>query len=309
MSKKKRSTHILYRLRTRVLIDKAARYFNLLFTQTGFLILFLIIVGLLIKSYPVLRAHSLGDLLFSSEWKPLKQHFGFKPFILSTVYVTLIAIVIAIPLCILASFYIVEYASKSFNRFIIPMIDILAGIPSVIFGICGVIAVVPLVRDHIAPLFGHETTGYCILSGGIVLAFMITPVIIHVLIEVLRTIPPELREASLSLGATRWETQKLVVFRRAFPGITSAVILGFSRAFGETIAVLMVAGNVVKTPHSIFDSGYPLPALIANNYGEMMSVPMYDSALMFSALLLLGIIFVFNIGVNLILKRIESLLI
>jgi phosphate transport system permease protein len=296
----------IYSTRFRIFQDRLARVFNLIFTQSAFIILLFIFAGLLIKSYPILWKHSFGDLLFSSDWKPLKQHFGFKAFVASTVYVTVVAVVIAVPICILASIYIVEYASEAFKKFIIPMIDILAGIPSVIFGICGVISIVPLMREYIAPAFGYSTTGYCILSAGIVLAVMITPVIIHVLIEVIRTVPLELKEASLSLGATRWETQKKVVLRKAFPGVSSGVILGFSRAFGETIAVLMVAGNVVRVPHSLFDAGYPLPALIANNYGEMMSVPMYESALMFSALLLLLIIFLFNIVSNLVLKKIES---
>jgi phosphate transport system permease protein len=296
----------IYSTRFRVFQDKLAKAVNLVFTQSAFVILTFIIVGLLIKSYPILWEHSIGDLLFSSNWKPLKQHFGFKAFIASTVYVTLIAVVIAVPICILAAIYIVEYASAGFRKFVVPMIDILAGIPSVIFGICGVISVVPLIRDYVAPSFGYSSTGYCILSAGIVLAVMITPIIIHVLIEVLRTVPTELKEASLSLGATRWETQKKVVLRKAFPGVAAGVILGFSRAFGETIAVLMVAGNVVHVPNSLFDAAYPLPALIANNYGEMMSVPMYESALMFSALLLLLIILFFNIVSNLILKKIES---
>jgi len=107
-------------------------------------------------------------------------------------------------------------------------------------------------------------------------------------------VPVELTEASLSLGANKWQTVKLVVLRRAFPGIVAAFGLGLSRAFGETIAVLMVVGNVLAMPNGIFDPGYPLPALIANNYGEMMSIPMYDSALMFAALILLVVVMMSN---------------
>jgi phosphate transport system permease protein len=104
-----------------------------------------------------------------------------------------------------------------------------------------------------------------------------------------------MREASLGLGANRCETIKFVVIKKAFPGVIATIILGFSRAFGETMAVLMVVGNVARVPHSVFNPAYPLPALIANNYGEMMSIPVYDSALMFAALLLLVIIIIFNI--------------
>jgi len=134
---------------------------------------------------------------------------------------------------------------------------------------------------------------------------MIFPLIVSIVSEVLRTIPQELKDASLALGATRWETIKKVTFRKALPGIIAATVLAISRAFGETIAVLMVCGNNAVVPHSVFDTGYPLPALIANNYGDMMSIPLYDSALMFAALLLFIIILLFNIISRLILARLE----
>jgi phosphate transport system permease protein len=115
-----------------------------------------------------------------------------------------------------------------------------------------------------------------------------------------------LREASLSVGATKWQTVKFVVMRRALPGVTAAIVLGLSRAFGETMAVLMVAGNVAKVPKGVFEPAYPLPALIANNYGEMLSVPLYDSALMFSSLVLLVVVLVFNIVAQVVLKKVSS---
>ena len=114
-----------------------------------------------------------------------------------------------------------------------------------------------------------------------------------------------MRDASLALGATRWETVKHVVLRRGAQGLIAAVVLGFSRAFGETMAVLMVVGNVARVPKSLFDPAYPLPALIANNYGEMMSIPQTESALMFSALVLLLVVLAFNFAARLILTRIE----
>jgi phosphate transport system permease protein len=114
------------------------------------------------------------------------------------------------------------------------------------------------------------------------------------------------REASLALGATNWQTVKHVVVRRAFPGIIAAVVLGVSRALGETMAVLMVAGNVARVPHSVFDPAYPLPALIANNYGEMLSIPLYDSALLFSALVLLLVVVFFNVLSRMVLVQVEK---
>lgn len=293
-------------LSARILRDKIASRSVLGISIFVGLLLFLIIGGLYLKSLPILQTHSIGDLLFKSIWRPRKDEFGFLPYILSTVYVTLISILIAVPLCVLCSVYLSEYANKKVKSFVTSLVDILAGIPSVIFGIWGIILVVPFVADKLAPFFGVEdSTGYSILSGGLVLAIMVFPIVIHIMLEVLRTVPSELRDASLSLGANKWETIKKVVLRKAMPGIIAAVVLGFSRAFGETLAVLMVVGNTAIVPKSVFDSGYPLPALIANNYGEMMSIPMYDSALMFAALLLLTVILLFNIAARLVMIRVE----
>jgi phosphate transport system permease protein len=175
----------------------------------------------------------------------------------------------------------------------------------VVYGLWGILVIVPLIKNHLAPVFGTFSSGYCVLSAGIVLAIMVFPVIVHVSVEVFRSIPEEMREASLTLGATRWQTIKHVVLRKAMPGIIAAVVLGLSRAFGETMAVLMVAGNVAKAPSSLFGPAYPLPALIANSYGEMMSIPLYDSALLLASLILLLIVLVFNILSRLILMRVE----
>jgi phosphate transport system permease protein len=119
----------------------------------------------------------------------------------------------------------------------------------------------------------------------------------------MRSVPREMRESLLALGATRWETTKCIVRRVGLPGILAAVVLGFSRAFGETLAVMMTVGNVAHLPGSLFDPVYPLPALIANNYGEMMSVPLYESALMGAALILLLVVVLFNVGARLIVER------
>ncbi len=274
-------------------------------TLASALLLALIGVGLYYKSIPVLHKLSWGQLLTSSVWKPLKGLFGFYPFIMGTLWVTGIAILIALPLCLLTALYIVEYAPAQIKRILTPFVNLLSGIPPVIFGVWGVLFIIPLIQNHIAPHFTDYSTGYSVLAGGIVLAIMIFPLIVSIISEVLRTIPAELKDASLSLGATKWETIKKVVLKKALPGIIAAMVLAISRAFGETIAVLMVCGNNAAVPHSVFDPGYPLPALIANNYGEMLSIPLYDSALMFAALLLFVIILLFNIISRLILSRLE----
>jgi phosphate transport system permease protein len=216
-----------------------------------------------------------------------------------------VAVLIAIPLCLLTAIYLSEYASKYVREWMKPLIDLLAGIPSVIYGVWGILVIVPLIKDYIAPLFGTFSSGYCVLAGGIVLAIMVFPIIIHVCLEVLRSVPYELREASLSLGATKWQTIKHVVLRKAMPGVIAAVVLGLSRAFGETMAVLMVAGNVAQVPTSVFEPAYPLPALIANNYGEMLSVPLYDSALLLASLILLLVVLFFNVLARIVLIKVE----
>jgi len=266
---------------------------------------FLIGAGLYWRAAPLFEQHTLLSLLRTSEWAPSSGKFGFYPFIMGTLWVTFIAIVVALPLCLLTSIYLTEYSKSSIRKIILPLVNILAGIPPVIYGVWGIFFVVPLVREYAAPNFMEHSSGYTVLTGGVVLAVMIFPILVSIVSEVLRTIPKELKDASLSLGATKWETIKKVVFKRALPGIVAATVLAVSRAFGETIAVLMVCGNVPIAPTSVFDGGYPLPALIANNFGEMMSIPLYDSALMLAALLLFVIIFLFNLVSRIILNRIE----
>jgi len=183
------------------------------------------------------------------------------------------------------------------------VIDILAGIPSVVYGVWGILVIVPFVGDNLAPFFNAESSGYSILAGALVLAVMTIPYVLNMLIEVFNSIAVEYKEASLSLGATYWETIKFVVLKKGLSGILSAFGLGISKALGETIAVLMVVGNVVQFPKSVFDAGYPLPALIANNYGEMMSIPFYDSALMLAALLLFIIVIFFNVAARYLIQK------
>lgn len=269
------------------------------------LIVLLILVGLFLKAEPILADKPFFSLLFSSAWSPLKGNFGLFPFIMGTLWVTFVALIMAVPVSLLSAIYLSEYAPRFIREFTKPVIDLLAGLPSVIYGVWGVLLIVPFVSQILAPLFGAQSSGYSILAGGLVLAIMIFPTIISVCLEVFSSIPYEMRETSLSLGATKWETVRYVVLKKGLQGIIAAVVLGLSRAFGETMAVLMVVGNIPRVPKSVFDAGYPLPALIANNYGEMMSVPLYDSALMLAAGTLLLVVLFFNILARFILIRVE----
>lgn len=263
----------------------------------------LLLAGLSYKSAMLLGENSIIHLLFSTDWRPLSGQFGFYTFIISSLWVTVVSLLIAGPICLLTAIHLTQYAKRWVLNVMHPVIDLLAGIPSVIYGVWGILVVVPAISNHIAPFFGKTVSGYSILAGAIVLSIMIIPFILNILIELLRGIPTELTEASLSVGATKWQTIKLVLLKKIFPGIVSAFGLGMSRAFGETIAVLMVVGNVVQIPTGVFQPGYPLPALIANNYGEMLSIPMYDSALMLAALILFVILVLFNFASRLIIIK------
>jgi phosphate transport system permease protein len=264
-----------------------------------------ICIGLLLKSTPILSEHSLWTLLSSSEWKPVKGEFGFLPFITGTLGVTLVAIIFAFPISLLSSVFLTEYARPRLKKYVFPFLDILAALPSVIYGVWGTLLIVPWVSEYVAPHFVDFSSGYTMLAGGIVLGVMILPLLTSLLMEIFATVPDDFRIASLSLGATKWQTAKRVIFRKTAPGIIAATVLSISRAMGETIAVLMVCGNVPKVPDSLLDACYPLPALIANNYGEMLSMPNYEAALMFAALLLFVVVLVFNLFSRIILRKME----
>ena len=251
--------------RIRLIKDKMAGSMMLTFTLVSVLLVVLIGIGLVLKSLPILHDKSLWELLSGAKWKPMRGDFGFLPFIMGTLWVT----------------------------------------PSVVYGVWGILVVVPWISDRLAPHFVEYSTGYSTLAAGIVLGIMILPLLISLFVELFSSVPKEYREASLSLGATRWQTTKYVLLKKTFPGIVASVTLAISRAMGETIAVLMVCGNIVQLPDSLFDGCYPLPALIANNYGEMLSLPLYESALMFAALILFVVVFVFNIASRLILRKLE----
>lgn len=264
---------------------------------------FLLFIGLYLKSVLLLHDNSLFDLIFSKTWKPSAGKFGFYPFIVGSIWVTLVAMLITAPVCLLTAIYVTQYTKKFFLRIMHPAIDILAGIPSVVYGLWGILVIVPFISRYLGPWMGAKTMGYSILAASFVLSIMIIPFVLNILIEIFRAIPMELKEATLSLGATEWQTIKHVLLKKALPGIIAAFGFGLARAFGETMAVLMVVGNVVRLPHSVFDPGYTLPALIANNYGEMLSIPKYDSALMFAALLLLAVSLFFNLVMHFFIVR------
>ncbi len=273
-----------------------------------FLIVLAVAAALVVKSWPVLHVTPLREILLSSSLRPERNEFGFGSFIVGTLWVTGLAMALSIPVSLLTAVYLAEYAGSRVRALAKPLLDLLAGIPPVVYGLCGVLAVVPAVA-WLGERCGVFTTGYSVLAGGIILAIMVFPITISVCEEVLRSVPQAAREASLALGATRWQTVKGVLLRAVYPGLSAGLVLGFSRAFGETMAVLMVVGNVPSAPHSVFDAAYPLPALIANKYGEMMSIPRYDAALLLAALILLVVVLGFNLGSRMVIRRVRASLV
>ncbi len=295
--------------------DNIAQRTFFIITLLPVALILVVTIALLVRAWPILGAYHFSDLIFGHVWQPSAGKFGFWPFIVGTLWVTAVGLILSIPPCLLVAIYLSEYAHSATRSFAKPVLDLLAAIPPVVYGVWGLLAIVPFV-DHVLaplsekwlsriPLFAvNQPTGFGILAGGIVLAVMVAPLIVSVVYEVFLTVPQDLKQASLAMGATQWQTIRNVVFPIVRPGILAAIVLGASRALGETIAVLIVVGNVPNVPTSIFDSAYPLPALIANNYGDMMSIPLYDAALLGAALVLLVVILIFNIISMLILQRI-----
>jgi len=235
---------------------------------------------------------SVGDFLFGKQWYPTSEPIpsnGIWPMIIGTLMVTLGALLIAIPLGIATALYMAEVASMRVRNLLKPVVELLAGIPSVVFGFFGLIIVVPLIQK----VFGLEV-GETVLAGSIILGIMALPTIITITEDSLRTTPQSLKEASLALGATRWQTLVRVVIPYAKSGISTAIILGIGRAIGETMAVLMVTGNASNIPHSFLVPARTIPATIAAELGEAPYGGMH-----FKALFALGIIlFLFTIIVN-----------
>ena len=260
---------------------------------SSLLLLAAMLAGLWSKSAPIFEHNSLQGLLTGSDWKPSQGRFGFQPFIRGTLAVTFLSLAIALPLSLLTSIYLTEYAHPFLRRVVNPALDILAALPSVIYGVWGILVLIP-------------RFGYSLLTASLVLSVMVLPILISLFVEIFSTVSQDLRDASTSLGATKWQTTRKVVIRKSLPGIFAAVVLALSKCVGETIAVMMVCGCLPHAPRSLRDPFYTLPALIGNNYGEMASIPLYESAIMFAALLLLLLVIAFNLLSRIILYRIEK---
>ncbi len=241
-----------------------------------------------------------SQFISGKEWFPTAQpaaQMGVLPLILGTLWVSLGAILIALPLGLATAIYMAEIASDKVRRILKPLIELLAGIPSVVYGFFGLIVIVPMIQKVFNLPVGE--TG---LAGSIVLGIMALPTIITISEDAIRTTPREMKEASLALGANKWQTIHRIILPYSISGITAAAILGIGRAIGETMAVLMVTGNAAVIPHSILEPVRTIPATIAAELGEAP-----QGGLHFKALFALGcILFIFTMTINLLVEYISS---
>jgi phosphate transport system permease protein len=243
------------------------------------LLLLLLVAILVSQALPAINIFGAGFLV-SSSWDPVRETFGALPYIYGTLVSSLIALVIAVPLGLGAALYLAEVSRSRFADYVTVMIELLAAIPSIIYGLWGMFV--------LGPLFGLS-----MLSGGVILAIMILPTITAISREVFRSVPNILKESAIALGATRWETIKLAVFGPARSGILGAIILGLGRALGETMAVTMVIGNRPEISASIFAPAYTLASVIANEFAEASS-DVYLSALVELGIILLLVTMIVN---------------
>jgi len=242
-----------------------------------------------------------GDFFGGKEWYPTSTpsaQFGLLPLLLGTLWVSLGAILLSLPFGIAVSVYLAEIASMRVRNFLKPVIELLAGIPSVVYGFFGLVVIVPFLQQTF-----HLPVGETALAGSIVLGIMALPTIITVAEDAMRTVPRAMKEASLALGATQWQTIYRVVIPYAKSGITSAAVLGIGRAIGETMAVLMVTGNAAVIPHSLLEPVRTIPATIAAELGEAAAGSGHYQALFALGCILFLITMIISISVEFISKK------
>lgn len=265
------------------------------------------------NSMPTISKFGIG-FLTGREWKPAGEIFGALPFIYGTVVSSVIALIISVPISLGVAIFLTEQAPKKVATPIAFMVELLAAIPSVVYGLWGIFVLAPFIRNYLGvflekylgflPFFQGRLTGIGMLTGGIILALMITPIITAVVRDVLLAVPVPQREAALALGATKWETTTIVLGNAA-SGIAGAVVLGLGRALGETMAVTMVIGNSPQISASLFEPAYTIASVLAANFAEATD-KLYLSALIEMGLVLFVVTFIVNAFAKLLVSRVGN---
>jgi phosphate transport system permease protein len=282
--------------------DEISRLGTLACAVTVLLVVGLIIGELWANSQPTVKTFG-WHFLFTSTWDPNNDRFGALPFIYGTCVTSFLALLIAVPLGVASSVFLAEMAPPNLSNLLTFLIELLAAVPSVIYGLLGIFILVPAIRDYLVPfltrtlgflpIFEGTFYGVSFLSAGLVLSVMVVPFIISVSREVLLAVPVEQREAALALGATKWETTWQIVIPNARTGIVGSIFLALARALGETMAVTMVIGNTPRIAASLFSPGYSIAAVIANEFAEANGT-LYVSSLILLGLVLFGLTIVIN---------------
>jgi len=257
--------------------------------------LVLITVFIFWEGLPLIAHTGLNNFLLSSHWAPTRGHFGILAMIISSIVVTLGAMVLGVPLGLACAIVLAEFSPERVKTLLKPTLELLAGIPSVVYGFLGVVWLVPLIRDYLGG------PGLSLLAGSVILGIMILPTVISISIDALSAVPDLYRDGSIALGATNWQTVRRVVLPAASSGIVTAVILGMGRAIGETMAVIMVAGNALKIPTSILDPVRTLTANIALELGYASG--RHREALFATGIVLFIIIMILNFTATVITRR------
>jgi phosphate transport system permease protein len=258
-------------------------------------VLLVITVFIFEGGMPIIVKYGFKKFLFNLDWYPSEKSYGLLPMVVGSIMVTLGALAIGVPFGLACAVFLTEFSSKRLRRVIKPMIELLAGIPSVVYGFMGVVILVPFIRQT----FGGP--GLSVLASSIILGIMILPTIISISIDSLEAVPPTYREGSIALGATRWQTTRMVMFPAAKSGIIASIILGMGRAIGETMAVIMIAGNAIAIPRSLLD---PVRTLTSNIALELAYASgEHRQALFATGVILFVIIMVLNTIANVTSKR------
>lgn len=295
------------RISSNTLLTRSDRLFGWSLRGGGVFILGLFSIVLLIcliESWPSITKFGFS-FLWTSTWNPAHGIFGALTYLVGTFWVTGIALVISVPVAIFSALFLSDYAPKWLSGIVSTLMEMLAGIPSIVFGAFGITFMVPLLRDHVEPFlantlgqrwdfFSGDPMGYGILAAGIVVGFMIVPLVATVTRDSLMMVPHEMVEASYALGATKAETVFFVKLKAVVPGMVGSFILGFGRAVGETMAVLLLIGNQAAVPRTIQDVGYTISALLANTFTYAVIDPLYAASEVELGLILLMITLIVN---------------
>jgi phosphate transport system permease protein len=260
-------------------------------------------VRLISESQPVFSDYGVLNFVFNNEWVPSQNLYGALPLVVGTLVSSAIALILGVPVAVATALFIVELCPRRLKQPLTILVELLAAVPSVVYGLWGVFVLIPRLKpaeqwfsDTFAflPFVGGPVAGPNCFIAGLILAIMILPIVSAISREVMATVPSENKEAALALGATRWEMIRMAVIPYSRSGIVGGAMLGLGRAIGETIAATLVIGNAASIPKHIFDQGYTLAAVIANEFGEAAATPVHRAALIAAGLLL----FVLTLFIN-----------